>query len=140
MKRLFTMTAVATGIVLGSMGGAVYADDDDRHRARAAISKERAVSIAERQVKGGRATDVDFERDDGRSYYEIDVRGSNKRTYEIKVDANSGKVISSKVDDDDDDDDRRKSRSYAKDDDDDDDDDRRKSRKSSRDDDDDDLP
>ncbi|MDO5679112.1 MAG: PepSY domain-containing protein [Pelistega sp.] len=135
MKRLFTMSAVATGIVFGSMGGAAYADDDGRHRARAAISKERAVSIAERQVKGGRATDVDFERDDGRSYYEIDVRGSNKRIYEIKVDANSGKVISSKVDDDDDDDDRRKSRSYAKDDD---DDDRRKSRKSSRDDDDDD--
>ena len=123
MKRLFTMTAVATGIVLGSMGGAVYADDDDRHRARAAISKERAVSIAEPQVKGGRAIDVDFERDDGHSYYEIDVRGSNKRTYEIKVDASSGKVISRKIDDDDDDDD---------------DDDRRKSRKSSRDDDDDD--
>ena len=136
MKRLFTMTAVAIGIVLGSMGGAVYADDDDRHRARAAISKERAVSIAEPQVKDGRAIDVDFERDDGRSYYEIDVRGSNKRTYEIKVDASSGKVISRKIDDDDDDD-RRKSRSYAKDDDDD-DDDRRKSRKSSREDDDDD--
>lgn len=120
MKRLFTMTAVATGIVLGSMGGAVYADDDDRHRARAAISKERAVSIAERQVKGGRAIDVDFERDDGRSYYEIDVRGSNKRTYEIKVDASSGKVISRKIDDDDDD--RRKSRKSSRDDDDDDDD------------------
>ena len=123
MKRLFTMTAVATGIVLGSMGGTVYADDDDSHRARAAISKERAVSIAERQVKGGRAIDTDFERDDGRSYYEIDVRGSNKRTYEIKVDANSGKVISRKIDDDDDDDDdRRKSRKSSRDDDDDDDD------------------
>lgn len=124
MKRLFTMTAVATGIVLGSMGGAAYADDDDRHRANAKISKERAVSIAEGQVKGGRAIDTYFERDDGRSYYEIDVRGSNKRTYEIKVDANSGKVISRKIDDDDDDDDddRRKSRKSSRDDDDDDDD------------------
>ena len=123
MKRLFTMTAVATGIVLGSMGGAAYADDDDRHRANAKISKERAVSIAEGQVKGGRAIYTDFERVDGRSYYEIDVRGSNKRTYEIKVDANSGKVISRKIDDDDDDDDdRRKSRKSSRDDDDDDDD------------------
>lgn len=149
MKRIFSMTAITTGILLGTMGGTAYADDDERAKARAKVSIQKAISIAESQVKGGRAIDSDFEADDGRIYYEIDVVGRDKRKYEIKVDANSGRVISKELDDDelrgggdddddDDDDDRRRGKKYDRDDDDDDDDDRRRGKKYDRDDDDDD--
>lgn len=101
--------------------------DDDRKSSsntgqQAASVKYTAVqaaSIAVKHVGGGTVTDNDLERENGRYVYEIDIRTASGEA-DVKVDADTGKVLSSDIDhdDDDNDDDDR----YDRDDDSDDDD------------------
>ncbi|MDO5667980.1 MAG: PepSY domain-containing protein [Alcaligenaceae bacterium] len=80
------------------------ADDDKWESKRSVkISPAQAADIAKAKVIG-EVIDLDLEFDDGRPYYDIEVQG--KRTkHEVRVDANSGKILISRIDDDDRDDD-----------------------------------
>jgi uncharacterized membrane protein YkoI len=69
----------------------------------AKISLVQAVTVAEKQVKG-RATHAEFEASDKGWVYEIEVV-SEAKVFDVKVDANTGKLISSVEDSADDDDD-----------------------------------
>jgi uncharacterized membrane protein YkoI len=97
------MLKTALAVALSMTAFTAVADDDDWKESRTKISRAKAVSIAQSRVPG-RVIDVDFENDDGRAYYEIEIRGKRNK-HEIKVDANTGRIISNKVDYDDDDDD-----------------------------------
>lgn len=83
-------------------------DDDDRRRPRATyvkkqaaqasnskISRERAIAIAKNRYKGARVTDVDLERFQGRSHYQVDLK-DGRYDYEVWIDAQSGKITHSK--------------------------------------------
>ena len=71
------------------------------------ISRAKAVSIAKARVGGGKVDNVDFERSSHHgAYYEIDIE-NRKGDYEVRVNAQTGKVISVQRDDDDDDEHRR---------------------------------
>lgn len=71
-------------------------------KAKTGVSAQQAANIAAKKV-GGRVTDVDYEsRTNGKSYYKVEVRKSNGREYKVYVNAQTGKVISSRVDYDDD--------------------------------------
>lgn len=62
------------------------------------VSPTQAVSIATAEAKG-EAIELDLEFDDARAYYEIEIQGvANK--YEIKVDADSGKILNNRVEND----------------------------------------
>ena len=71
------------------------------------ISRAKAVAIAKARVGGGKVDNVDFERSRRHgAYYEVDIE-NRKGDYEVRVNAQTGKVISVQRDDDDDDDHRR---------------------------------
>ena len=72
------------------------------------ISRAKAVAIAKARVGGGKVDNVDFERSRRHgAYYEVDIE-NRKGDYEVRVNAQTGKVISVQRDDDDDDDHRRR--------------------------------
>lgn len=84
-----------------SLAGVAMADDDYlEHQAqqRAKISYEEAQKLAVRAVGGGMATDIDFELGFGGGYYEVDVFLDHLQ-HEIRIDANTGKVLSKRIDD-----------------------------------------
>ncbi|MDO4222626.1 MAG: PepSY domain-containing protein [Acinetobacter sp.] len=95
LSQLFTAAALTTAIIASP---AAFAN--------AQISAQQAASIAAKQV-GGKVTDVDYERRSvGASYYDVEVRKSNGQKYDVRVNAKTGKVMSSRLDRDDDWDDR----------------------------------
>mgnify|MGYP000998294876 CR=1 FL=1 len=77
------------------------------------ISRAKAVAIAKARVGGGKVDNVDFERSRRHdAYYEVDIE-NRKGEYEVRVNAQTGKVISVQRDDDDDDEHRhRRPRSH----------------------------
>ncbi|MFJ9620449.1 PepSY domain-containing protein [Streptomyces sp. NPDC101181] len=91
---------------------------DDRTDAPAAakdtrITLDQAVAAALRSTPGT-VTEAGLDRDDddhgGRTVWELDVRGSDKKWYDVTVDAASGKVLTAHEDRNDD---RRDSGSFA---------------------------
>ncbi|WP_324797649.1 PepSY domain-containing protein [Streptomyces cyaneofuscatus] len=82
---------------------------DDRAPAPAkgsGISLDQAVAAALKSVPGT-VTQAELDRDDddhdGRTVWELDVRGSDKKWHDVTVDATNGKVLKSREDDDNDD-------------------------------------
>lgn len=69
------------------------------------ITSAQAASIAIKHAGGGKVTDNDLDKEDGVYVYEIEVKTANGET-DVKIDANTGKVLKSETDYDDDDDDR----------------------------------
>ncbi len=82
------------------------ADDDDDDDDAAALRKAKltASDAAEAALKAapGTVTAVEFDEDDGRLVWEVEVKGEDGNERELEVNASSGKVA---FDDDDDDDD-----------------------------------
>lgn len=77
-----------------------FADDDyakQQTQQVAKVSYDKAQAIAISAVGGGVVTDIDFELKLGRAYYEVEVVHNNTE-YDLKIDANTGKVISKKID------------------------------------------
>ena len=94
LKNTF-LASLATVMSVASFNA--FADDDDwRAMQKSKINAAQAIVIVTDKV-GGQAVELDFDEDDGRGYYEIDVYTSNKQ-YELKVDAVSGKVLESDMD------------------------------------------
>ncbi|MEU0306950.1 PepSY domain-containing protein [Streptomyces cyaneofuscatus] len=88
-------------------------DDRSDDRAPAAakgsgISLDQAVAAALKSVPGT-VTQAELDRDDddhdGRTMWELDVRGSDKKWHDVTVDADNGKVLKTRDDDNDDRDD-----------------------------------
>lgn len=88
-------------------------DDRSDDRAPAAakgsgISLDQAVAAALKSVPGT-VTQAELDRDDddhdGRTVWELDVRGSDKKWHDVTVDADNGKVLKTRDDDNDDRDD-----------------------------------
>lgn len=82
-----------------------FADDDHDDHAElvaqqaAKISAEQAKAIAIKAVGGGIVVDIDFDtsaRYKG-GYYDVEVQ-KDRTTYDVKIDANTGKVIKKKID------------------------------------------
>lgn len=61
------------------------------------ISIEEAMMIALQQVPG-HVVKAELEYDGGSVIYEIEIRSRDGQKYEVKVDANSGKVLKVKLD------------------------------------------
>lgn len=67
----------------------------------ASVTLEQAVSIALQTVPGTVA-EAEFDNDDGQAVWEVEIVGTDKQqVYEVKIDANSGKVIMQGIDEDD---------------------------------------
>ncbi|MBX9670568.1 MAG: PepSY domain-containing protein [Candidatus Obscuribacterales bacterium] len=95
MKKL--MIAV---VALSLTSNAAFADGDKKLEGKVKIKRDEAKSIALKNVPGT-IQDSDLERRKGVTFWIIDVKptsGSTNVTKEIRIDANSGSVISVKDD------------------------------------------
>ncbi|MYT97517.1 MULTISPECIES: PepSY domain-containing protein [unclassified Streptomyces] len=95
--------------------------DDDRNDDRSpatgtttTITLDQAVAAALKSVPGT-VTEAELDDDDddhgGRTVWELDVHGSDKKWHDVTVDATTGKVLKTRQDDDNDDRDRHAPRS-----------------------------
>jgi uncharacterized membrane protein YkoI len=97
MQRKTIVAAITVPAVLALTGAiAVYAaDQGDLGVTQASVDLTQAIAAAEQHV-GGKASSAEFERELGKSVYEIEVIKDQTVT-EVHVDAASGKVISAIV-------------------------------------------
>lgn len=79
--------------------------DDDHDRARRALARgeilplTRILDVVAREA-GGRVIEVEFDDDDGRYVYEVEVISRDGRLLELTIDAATGVVIERDYDDD----------------------------------------
>jgi len=119
MKRL--VASLLLGACLGIAGPALADRDDhdddrgyehdqehkrDHERARGALERgevlplSRIIEIA-RADTGGRIIEVEFERDDGRWIYELELLTPGGRLVEMEIDGATGRILERDVEDDD---------------------------------------
>lgn len=75
------------------------ADDQAEHQAlqQAKVSLEQALKVATDSMPGSVATEISFDVEQGVSMYEVKLVADNQK-HEVKVDANTGSILSSKLD------------------------------------------
>lgn len=80
-----------------------FADNDELHyqqNQNRYISYKQAAQKAISHIGSGMAKDIDFEYSfNKKAYFEVEVLKPNGQEYNVKVDAQSGEIISSKLDD-----------------------------------------
>ena len=99
-----TISAVLAAVIAATSLGAYAATTSGKSAKtaafeQAAVTAEQAVRSAAQKVPG-QATEVDFKHKNGQSYYEVEIVSGNQK-HEIRVDANNGQVLDSKVEQDD---------------------------------------
>lgn len=109
MKRL--LASLLLGASLGIAAPALadrddYDDNRDHERARSALERgevlplSRIIEIA-RADTGGRVIEVEFERDDGRWIYELELLTPRGRLVELEIDGATGRILDRDIEDDD---------------------------------------
>lgn len=101
LKKIVLTTLLSAGL----MGTAFVAQADNKSRSQdaqaistASVSINKAVEIALAAVPGA-VTEAEFEVEDGKSIWEVEVLDANQQMYKIEIDANSGDVLENKLDD-----------------------------------------
>ena len=107
MKNLTILTTSITGLLVAglSIGAFAYSSNkaaEAEAQKNAAFTTEMAISIAE-QLTGGKSFEAEFELEDGKAIYEIELKMSDGSEIEVEVDAETGVVLSQEVEDEDDD-------------------------------------
>lgn len=102
MKKLI-LAAIALFVTTGS----AYADGDNKVEKSAKVQREQAKAIALKEVPGT-ITDCDIEKRKTGLFWYIDIKPTDTKSVkkQVKLDANSGAVLSVTDDKDDDDDDK----------------------------------
>lgn len=92
----FAAMVLAILAVTGSAHAAQAEENDGLSLSAARISLANAVTSAENHV-GGKASHAEFEHSQGRAVFEVEVVADRQVT-DVKVDASSGKILSSRAD------------------------------------------
>ena len=97
------LLAIIAALGLGTAAGSALAYDksDIRAMEQAKIKLEQAIERAQQQHSGSRAlsAEIDMRRD--RAEYEVEVMTTDKRIYDIRIDAVNGNVLENREDHDD---------------------------------------
>ncbi|WP_055740673.1 PepSY domain-containing protein [Heyndrickxia shackletonii] len=56
------------------------------------ISEKQAEDIALKRIKGD-VLNVEMEKEEGKTYYEVKIITSNKVLFEVEIDAHTGKIV-----------------------------------------------
>ena len=110
MNKLTILTTSMTGLLVAGLSMSAFADSANKAaeieaQKNATITTEMAITIAE-QLTGGKSTEAEFELEDGKAIYEVELTMDDGSEVEVEVDAETGVVLSQKTEDDDDDDDK----------------------------------
>ncbi|WP_277585311.1 PepSY domain-containing protein [Psychrobacillus antarcticus] len=107
MKKLVIGSLVAAIVISGGIGINALANDDNVNvsntQSEKLIGIEKAKEVALKEAKGI-IESVELEKDNGKTFYEVDIDGEKSIEYEVRVDAYNAKVLNVKEDKDDDDD------------------------------------
>jgi len=95
----------AAALALSVLTGlSASASGDDHEQARRALERgevlplNHILQIAEGET-GGRVIEIDFERDDGRWIYELELLTPGGRLMELEIDGATGRVLKREYDD-----------------------------------------
>lgn len=119
MKKLVIGSLAAALVISGGIGINALADDDNINLSKTQSDKligiEKAKEVALEEVKGTFES-VELEKNNGKTFYEVDIDGEKAKEYEVRVDAYNAKVLNVREDEDDrnDDDDYNKVASNTK--------------------------
>lgn len=98
--RLSVLFACALTAVLGAQPAAADDDDDDddHERAREALERGAILPLARildiaRAETGGRVIEVEFDEDDGRYIYEVELVTPDGRRVKLEIDAATGAIL-----------------------------------------------
>ncbi len=107
MNKIITAASSALALVLAtfSIGASADAENKTDAQKQTTITTKMAISIAEKAT-GGKSTEAEFEVEDGKAIYEVEITLIDGSEVEVEVDAETGAVLSQKTEDDDDQDDR----------------------------------
>ena len=102
MNKLILSTTAALVILATSLSMNLHADSDSKASAtaqkNAKITLSQAITIAE-QATGGKSTEAEFELEEGKAIYEVEVSMADGSEIEVEIDAQSGAILSQEVDD-----------------------------------------
>jgi hypothetical protein len=101
LMPLLAAAAVCTSTVLAFAGDAAKPDIEEALKSGEILPLD-AIIKAMTERYPGRVTEIELGSKKGRYLYEIDVVNDRGLKIEFKLDAKSGKLLSSKLDDDDD--------------------------------------
>ena len=104
MKPKIMIPALIVAAGMATAGGLAFArqkggmeNNAVADLAKAKISMNQAVAAAETQA-GGKATKAELEGERGALVFNVEVVAADNKVVDVKVDANDGKVLSSKPD------------------------------------------
>ena len=83
-------------MVLGALVSLVMTSALHAEPAKPKLSMEQATAIATKKVAGD-VKSSEFEHEMGQDVYSFDIVGSDKKIHEVLVNANSGKIVSNKI-------------------------------------------
>ncbi len=105
---------IAAVLITAGLSGAAYAVqakesgvNDALAAASARVTIKSAIDQALNKVPGT-VVAVEYENEDGKAVWEVEVLAANKSVHDLTIDASSGKVLSNQVDSNDDGDDEDK--------------------------------
>jgi len=100
MKTKLHQTAAVTTLLLAGLGGGALAAGTAQNDALgindAGISLTQAIASAEQQI-GGKASKAEYEHEDGRAVFEVEVVKGNE-VMDVQVDPADGRVLASAQD------------------------------------------
>jgi len=100
MKTNLHQTAAITTLVLAGLGGGAFAASAEQNDALgindAGISLTQAIDAAEQHV-GGKASEAEYEHEDGRAVFEVEVVKGNE-VMDVEIDPANGNVLAAAKD------------------------------------------
>ena len=108
MKKLVIGSIAAALMISGGIGINALADDDNLKLSKTQTEKligfEKAKQVALNEANGT-IESIDLEKNNGKTFYEVDIDGEKSKEFEIRVDAYNAKILNVREDNDDEDDD-----------------------------------
>lgn len=105
MNRKINLSMLIVAAGLATAGGLAYAsqagtgtNDAITNLSKAQITLEQAVGTALGQHPGGKVTKAELDSEKGAAFYEVEVATADHKVFDVKIDAGSGKVLSSQLD------------------------------------------
>lgn len=102
MKKLVIGTLAAALVISGGIGINALADDNvnlSKTQSEKLIGVEKAKEVALKEAKGT-IESIELEKNNGKTFYELDIDGEKLKEYEVRVDAYNAKVLNVREDND----------------------------------------
>ncbi len=95
MKTIITAVAFVSVLSVSIVPAWALFETDKQLSEKARVSMVDALKTAEHEIPG-KPVEVDMGKDDGRVVYKIEIIDSNKKTRHVYIDAETGKVHTTK--------------------------------------------